>query len=471
MPDERDENDFELDVDLGLPIRVHLVGVGGPGMEPIAAVLAAQGHVVSGSDMVASAALIRLGALGVNVTVGHDAGVVDGVDLVVASTAVPLDNVEISAARDAGIRVSRRAGILRGISALRRTIAVAGTHGKTTTSAMLSLAMSDLSPSFIVGGELIEIGSGSVWDEDGEWLVIEADESDGTFLHLDPEIAVVTNVERDHLEHHGSFENLANAFRRFLGGASGSKLVCADDEWASRIGSEFDATAYGTAEEADYRIIDVEYHRASASFSIAHDSTTTDRIDLPVPGIHNVRNAAAAFAAGHLAGARSERLVAALAKFAGVARRFEFRGEASGVTFVDDYAHLATEVSATIAAARAGGWGRVVAVFQPHRYSRTADVWPDFADAFLDADLTVFTGIYPAGETPREGVTGMLLVRAVLDSHPWANVGYLPTRDQLRRYLGAVLRPGDICLSMGAGDLTLLVDELIADLDARAEMS
>ncbi len=437
-------------------------------MNPIAAVLAAQGHTVSGSDMKDSAGLARLRALGVEISVGHDARLVDGVDVVVRSTAVPDHNIEIRAARDAGTPVARRAGILHGISGLRRTIAVAGTHGKTTTSSMLSLAMveADLYPSFIVGGDLNEIGSGSVWDDTGEWFVIEADESDGTFLHLDPEIAVVTNIERDHLEFHGSFEHLLDAFRDFLGGASGPCVVCADDEWASRLGSEFGAITYGTSEGADYRIVEVVHDKTSTSFGIEFDGRRISGVQLPIPGIHNVRNAVAAFVAAHLAGGDAERLVRALERFAGVARRFEFRGEAAGVTFVDDYAHLATEVAAAIAAAKAGGWRRVVAVFQPHRYSRTAEVWPDFADAFSEADLSVLTDIYPAGEPPRPGITGMLLVGAVLDAHPWSEVAYLPTRDQLRRHLLSTLAPGDLCLTMGAGDLTSLPDELIVGLEA-----
>ena len=445
-------------VDLSEPRRIHVVGVGGPGMNPIAAVLTAQGHEVSGSDMKDSSGLGRLRALGVDVTVGHDPSLIDDVDVVVRSTAIPDRNIELVAASDRGVPIARRAGVLHGISQLRRTIAVAGTHGKTTSSSMLSLAMveADLFPSFIVGGDLNEIGSGSVWDTNGEWFVVEADESDGTFLHLDPEIAVVTNVERDHLEFHGSFDNLLDAFRRFLRGATRQRVVCCDDEWAAALGAEVGAVTFGTAEGADYRIVDVVHHHTSTSFAIEIDGEPTDSVELPIPGLYNVRNAVAAFVAGHLAGGEPQKLLNALGRFAGVARRFEFRGEADGITFVDDYAHLATEVAEAISAARSGDWRRVVAVFQPHRYSRTADVWEDFADAFVQADLTVLTDIYPAGEPVRPGITGMLLVDGVLGAHPWSEVAYLPTRDQLRRHLVMTLSPGDLCLTMGAGDLTSL---------------
>lgn len=461
-----DEHSVEERVDLTSPLRVHVVGVGGPGMNPIAAVLAAQGHTVSGSDIEDSGGLERLRSLGVDVTIGHDASVVAGADVVVRSTAIPGDNVEVVAAEAAGIRVSQRAGVLCGISSLRRTVAVAGTHGKTTTSSMLALAMvsAGLSPSFIVGGHLNEVGSGSAWNPDGEWFVVEADESDGTFFHLDPEIAVVTNIERDHLEYHGSFENLLDAFRTFMSGASGPVLVCADDTWAMRLGREIDALSYGLDAAADYRVVDVAHSRRSTSFVIDYHGLRTDTIELPLPGIHNVLNAVAAFGAAHLAGGDSGAACRALASFAGVARRFEFRGDVEGVTFVDDYAHLGTEVAAAIAAARAGGWDRVVAVFQPHRYSRTEVVWRDFSDSFQEADLTVLTDVYPAGEQARPGITGMLLVGAVLDAHPWSRVSYLPTRDELRQYLIEVLRPGDLCLTMGAGDLTSLPDELMAEL-------
>jgi UDP-N-acetylmuramate--alanine ligase len=454
-------------LDLSRRRRIHVIGVGGPGMNPIAAVLAAQGHQVSGSDMKDSAGLARLRALGVDVTVGHDTALVNGVDVVVRSTAVPDRNIEVQAALAAGVPVLRRAAALEAISKLKTTVSVAGTHGKTTTTSMLAICLVDasLQPSFIVGGDVNDIGSGSVWNDDGEIFVVEADESDGTFLEIATGVAIVTNVERDHLEFHGSFESLIGAFRTFLANASGPRIVCADDEWSARLGAECGAITYGTADTADYQIIDTSFTQGLSTFSVRVQRNGGDvvvgPIGLPVPGVHNVRNACAALAAALELGADPDDVVTALGRFGGVARRFEFRGDAAGVTFVDDYAHLATEVAAAIDAGRTGGWKRVVAVFQPHRFSRTADVWQDFASAFVDADLTVLTDIYAAGEKPRPGVTGMLIADAVLDAHPFANVAYLPTRDQLRSYLLTVLRPGDLCLTLGAGDLTSLPDELI----------
>ncbi|HZI39768.1 MAG TPA: UDP-N-acetylmuramate--L-alanine ligase, partial [Acidimicrobiia bacterium] len=451
-----------MTLDLSQPHRLHVVGVGGAGMSAIAAVLAAMGHRVSGSDLKESAGLARLRALGVDVAVGHAAEHVDDVDAVTISTAVPPTNVEVEAARERGIPVLRRAEALAAVARTRRTVAVAGTHGKTTTASMLALVLVEagLRPSFIIGGEVNEIGTGAVWD-DGEWFVVEADESDGTFLELGTEAALVTNVEPDHLEHYGGFDALVAAFDRFLAEAPGPRVVGADDAMAARLGRAHGAVTYGTAEDADYRMVDVRTARSSVRFGIEHGGSPVGEVSLPVPGLHNARNACGALVTGLALGASFEAAARALARYGGVARRFQFRGERDGVTFVDDYAHLPTEVRAALAAARDGGWKRVVAVFQPHRFSRTEALWRDFADAFVDADVLVLTDVYAAGEAPRPGVSGKLLVHAVLDAHPTARVAYLPTRPEPVAYLRRLLRPGDVCLTLGAGDLTSLPDELL----------
>lgn len=450
-------------VDLSVPQRVHVVGVGGAGMSAIATVLATMGHRVTGSDLRASPALERLRAAGIEVAVGHRAENVGEVDAVTISTAVPATNPEVLAAAERGIPVLRRAEVLAAISATRRTIAVAGTHGKTTTSSMLALVLVEAGshPSFIVGGELNEIGTGALWDE-GEWFVVEADESDGTFLELPTEVAVVTSVEPDHLEHYGGREALVDAFDRFLAAAR-VRVVCADDEGAVRLRAAGDAITYGTAEGATYRMVDVERLRASTAFAVEHEGRRIAEVRLPVPGLHNARNACAALVAGVAVGAEPGAAVRALARYAGVARRFQFRGERSGVTFVDDYAHLPTEVAAALGAAADGAWHRVVCVFQPHRYSRTASLWREFADAFTAADVLVVTDVYGAGEAPRPGVTGKLIVDAVLEAHPEQRLAYLPGRADLVPYLRRILRPGDLCLTLGAGDLTSLPAEFLSE--------
>ena len=449
-------------LDLSVPRRIHVVGAGGTGMSAIATVLASMGHQVSGSDLKPSPPLERLRALGVHVDVGHRAEQVDDVDAVTVSTAVADTNPEVVEARRRGIPVLRRAQALAAICATRRTVAVAGTHGKTTTSSMLALVLREggLRPSFIVGGELNEIGAGAVWEQ-SEWLVVEADESDGTFLELPVHGAVLTSVEPDHLEHHGSFDALVAGFDRFLAGAPGPRVACADDRLAATIGRAHDAVTYGTDGTADYRMVDLETGRAGASFTLEHGGQRLARVDLPVPGAHNARNACAALVTGLMLGVDVQAATAALARFAGVARRFQFRGERDGVVFVDDYAHLPGEVRSVLAAARSGGWRRVVAVFQPHRYSRVATLWRDFAGAFVDADLLVVTDIYPAGEAPRPGVSGRLVVNAVLDAYPAARVAYLPSQADAAAFLRRRLVPGDLCMTMGAGDLTALADDLL----------
>jgi UDP-N-acetylmuramate--alanine ligase len=454
----------EAPIDLATPRRIHVVGVGGAGMSAIAGVLASMGHTVSGSDLKASAGLARLEGLGVAVHVGHDAAnLPPGADAVAISTAVPERNPEVAAARHQGVPVLRRAEILAAITATRRTVAVAGTHGKTTTASMLAVVLVEagLRPSFIVGGEVNEIGSGAAWD-DGDWLVVEADESDGTFLELDCEVAVVTSVEPDHLDHFGSFAAVEAAFDRFLGQATGSGVACADDPVAARLAAAHGAVTYGTAGGARYRVVVDETGRHGSRFTIDHDGRALGQVTLPVPGLHNVRNAAAAVVTALGLGVDFAAAARALAGFGGVARRFQFRGERDGVTFVDDYAHNPGKVRAALAAAAAGGWARVVCVFQPHRYSRTETLWPDYADAFVDADVLVVTDVYAAGEAPRPGVTGRLVVQAVLDAHPQARVAYLPRRADQVAYLRRLLRPGDLCLTLSAGDLTSLPDELLA---------
>jgi UDP-N-acetylmuramate--alanine ligase len=453
--------------DLSVPRRVHVVGVGGAGMSAIASVLAAMGHRVSGSDLKASPGLDRLAALGVEVHVGHDAEYVGAADLVAVSTAIPTRNPEVRAAIERGIPVLRRAEILSAIVALRRTVAVAGTHGKTTTASMLALVLVEagLQPSFIIGGEVNEIGSGAMWGR-GDLFVVEADESDGTFVELGAEAVVVTNIEPDHLEHYGGFEPLREAFMRFATDAPGPRVLCADDPESAALATTLrqrglDVTTYGTHPHADHRIVDPQSGRSGTKMRVVpRDGSGAIEIELPVPGMHNARNAVAALVTAVALGADVDCARAALARYGGVARRFEFRGEVGGVTFVDDYAHLPTEVAAAIAAARDGEWGRVVCVFQPHRYSRTESLWTTFADAFEGADVVAVTDVYPAGERPRPGVTGKLIVNAVLDAHPWHRVAYLPRRSDVLAYLTAELRPGDLCLTLGAGDLTSLPTEV-----------
>ncbi len=302
-----------------------------------------------------------------------------------------------------------------------------------------------------------------MWDS-GEWLVVEADESDGTFLRLRPEIAVVTSLEPDHLEHYGGFEELRASFERYVGEAAHA-VVFADEPVAAGLGSVArpGSVLFGRSEQARLAVRDVEGRRGNVSWSLTYGEADLGRFELPMPGEHNALNASAAVAAGLLIGVEPDAARRAIARFAGVARRFEFRGERHGVTFVDDYAHLPGEVRAMLSAARQGGFGRVVAVFQPHRYSRTQSLADQFADAFEEADVVIVTAVYASGEAARPGVSGQLVVDAVLTSHPGADISYVPDHEGLLARLRQILRPGDLCLSLEAGDLAGLPDEMQAD--------
>jgi UDP-N-acetylmuramate--alanine ligase len=453
-------------LDLSVPRRVHVVGVGGAGMSAIAEVLAAMGHDVTGSDLKPSAGLERLEALGVAVTVGHAAANLGQAELLTRSTAVPDRNPECRAAAEAGIPVLSRADVLTAICAQRSTVAVAGTHGKTTTASMLALVLrqAGVRPSFIIGGDVNEIGTGAAWDS-GDLLVVEADESDGTFVRLPRSAAVVTNVEPDHLDHHGGYRELLAAFRRFVEETGGPVIVGVDDPDGAHLVASTDAVGIGTAEGADWRITDVGEAWEGVRFTLTAPDGDRLPLSLPVPGLHNARNAACAAAISRLLGMPSDPIIEGLGNFGGVARRFEHRGSSGGVEFVDDYAHLPTEVRATIAAASSGSWRRLVAVFQPHRYSRTEALWSDFGNAFEGADRIYVTDVYPAGEAPRPGVSGQLIVDAVERAFPGTDIHYIQRREELVVALADDLVAGDLCLTMGAGDLTSVPDEVRGRLD------
>ncbi len=455
--------------DLSRPRRVHLVGAGGAGMSAIGSVLLAMGHHVSGSDSVDSPALKSLGQLGADIHVGHDPTWIGAADVVARSTAIPDDDLELLDATRRGLRIWRRSELLAAVCSQRRTAAVSGTHGKTTTSSMLALVLSagGLNPSMVVGGDIVGVGSGAGWDPLGEWLVVEADESDGTFLELGAEAVVVTSVEPDHLDFYGSEEAMRAAFARFVRDAAGPAVLCLDDPGAAAL-AELDRSGpsitYGVTDAADLNIVDVALGRGEARFSLSVGGQSVGPILLSVPGLHNIRNATAALGLAHALGVGWEVGAAGIGRYRGVARRFEVRGERDGVTYVDDYGHLPAEISATLSAAHAGGWDRIVTVFQPHRYSRTEALWQQFGAAFAESDVVFVTDIYPAGEQPRPGITGELIVRAIRAADPSADVRYAPTLDAVLPLIRQELRPGDLCLTLGAGDITTLSGRLMANV-------
>jgi UDP-N-acetylmuramate--alanine ligase len=461
-------------MDLSQPLRVHIVGIGGAGMSAIATILASMGHTVTGSDQQDSNVLDRLRAVGIGVIIGHAASNVPAdANAVAISSAVRPDNVEVIAATEADIAVVRRAEVLAALCAIKRTIAVAGTHGKTTTTSMLALILVEagLRPSFLVGGQLNRMGSGVAWT-DSEWFVVEADESDGTFLEIDAEAVVVTSIEADHLDHYGSLGAIEAAFGQFLSRARGLRVVSADDAGAARVAGAVAGSSpstatitYGRSESSTFRIVDAKLDRTTVSFGLEVGGNSLGVVALPVPGLHNASNAAAAIVTAMQVGVPFDVAARALAGYAGVARRFQFRGERDGITFVDDYAHNPGKIQAVLAAAHAGGWDRVVAIFQPHLYSRTADLAGAFGRSFGDADLIIVTDVYGAREDPRPGVTGQLIVDAINASSPRARVVFVPGRGELAARVWPLLQPGDLCLTLGAGDITLLPDELLSFTD------
>jgi len=447
----------------GGPRRFHIIGIGGAAMNGIAALLIAMGHRVSGSDLKNSPVLERLSRLGARTFVGHDSSNVGDADFVAFSSAVKPGNVELEEARRRGIPALSRAEVLAAICGSRRTLAVSGTHGKTTTTAMLAAVLTEagFDPGYLVGGELPGGGGGARWSS-GSWFVVEADEADGTFLRLGAEGVVVTNVEPDHLDYFGDEASLADAFEAFVAQAPGPRVVCSDDARASVLARTLPGVvSYGTSAPSSYRISSVQLSAGGSRFEVSGNGSSIGHFELSVPGLHNVRNATAALAMAVEVGAAPGAARSALGRYSGVGRRFELRGSRDGITYIDDYAHNPGKVRATIAAAQQGQWERIVAVFEPHRYSRTAALWREFADAFDGADALVVTGLYPAGEEPLPGVSGRLVADAVSASHPGLQVEYAETRPDLVGVLRRVLRPGDLCLTMGAGDLTTLPSELL----------
>jgi len=457
-------------VDLSLPRRLHVVGVGGPGMSAIAIVLAEMGHDVSGSDIRDQPVLDRLRAAGVTVHVGHHRSYVEGCDAVTSSTAVPASNIELRHAVELGIPTLRRAEMLASICARTRSVAVAGTHGKTTTTSMLMLTLAEagLAPSFVVGGDVSDAGTGAQWTG-SDLLVVEADESDGTHLELPVFATILTNIEVDHLDHYGSFAAIIESFDEYLGGVGGPKVVCADDPRCVELAARHAATTYGIGPGSDYRAVAVHPGAGSFRFEVEYGGSVLGQIELPLRGVHNVVNAVGAVAMATELGVPFDAAAAALGRFGGVARRFDVRGTDGGATFVDDYAHLPTEIASVIAAARGSGdsWKRVVAVFQPNRFNRMSVMSRDYADAFVDADVVVLTEIYSSGTTPIPGVTGRLVVDAVLDNHPDARVVWLPHREDMISFLAGEVSEGDVCISMGCGDIATLPEEVIARRAAR----
>ena len=458
--------------DLTRPRRIHVVGIGGPGMNAIAQVLCEMGHQVSGSDIHESGVLDRLRALGVSIIVGHDASAVQNCDLVTASTAIPVANIELVAAAAQSVPVLSRAQMLRAICTLKQSVGVAVTHGKTTTSAMLMhiLTTAGLQPSFVIGGDVHGLDVGAGW-RNGKHLVVEADESDSTHLSLPLFGSILTNVDVDHLDHFATFERIIESFTQYVKNIDGPRVICADDAVCAKIASTHACRTYGMSIVSDVRAVNVVLADGSSRFDIElRQSGSTEKhdlvgaVELPLRGEHNVLNATAALTMAMELGVEFGIASHALSSFRGVARRFDLRGVDEGVTFVDDYAHLPNEIIAMLRGARdaTDKWDRVVAVFQPNRFNRMSVMSAAYANAFNDADVVVITDIYSSGTTPIPGVTGKLVVDAIKNNHPDKRVEWIAQREDLVIFLASTLTSGDLCISMGCGDVAQLPDEVIS---------
>ncbi|MBO2943944.1 UDP-N-acetylmuramate--L-alanine ligase [Paenibacillus sp. F411] len=438
--------------------HVHFIGIGGYGMSAIARVMLEMGYKVTGSDVASQELTEKLAAKGAQIYIGHTAEQIQGADLVVYSTALSRDNVERVAAEEQNIPVLHRAQMLARLLNERKGIAVAGAHGKTTTSSMISTVLEDcgVDPTFIIGGEIMNVGTNAKAGQ-GEYVVAEADESDGSFLQYYPWLGVVLNIEADHLENYdGDFNQLKAAYVQFLSQIreDGTAVVCADDENIRAILPElkYQATTYGIHHDAEYSARDLVLGDRQVSFTMLHGEEVMGTIRLSVPGKHNVYNAMATVITCMKAGVPFEEIAQSIIKFNGAKRRFQVLGEINDILVIDDYAHHPTEIEATISAAKATG-KRIVAVFQPQRYSRTFFLLDAFSRAFGDADEVIITDIYaPAGEKQIEGITSAKLAELIVQNSN-AGARYLSTKDEVLEDLKGRVAPGDLVLTMGAGDI------------------
>ena len=451
--------------------RVHFVGIGGSGMSGIAEVMLSLGYQVQGSDLKNNASVQRLKNLGATVVIGHDEKNICGADAIVVSSAVDESNPEVAAAREQLLPIVQRAEMLAELMRFRYSIAVAGTHGKTTTTSLVAsvLAEGGLDPTFVIGGRLKSADSNARLGQ-GEYLVAEADESDASFVHLKPMLAIVTNIDADHMStYDGDLDKLRTAFVEFLHNLPfyGLAILCADDpgvnEVLGRVGRSM--VTYGIDSEADIRAEDIEFSEGLTRFRVVRpDKDEALDISLRLPGLHNVRNALAAIAVAQELQISDQAVIDALQNFEGIDRRFQNQGEVETtngrVMLVDDYGHHPTEIAATIEAARAG-WPdkRIVLAFQPHRYSRTRDLLDDFATVLSEADVVIVLEVYAAGEDAIAGADGRAIARAVR-SRGGVEPIFVEELDDLAEILGSVLADGDLVLTMGAGDIGVLAARL-----------
>jgi UDP-N-acetylmuramate--alanine ligase len=459
--------------------RIHFVGIGGIGMSGIAEVLLNLGYKVSGSDLKSSGVTQRLASLGAIVFEGHRSENVAGAEVVVVSSAVKDDNPEIVEAREQHIPVIQRAEMLSELMRLKYGIAIAGMHGKTTTTSMVAavLAAGNLDPTIIVGGRIDAIGSNARLGK-SQYLVAEADESDRSFLRLSPILAVVTNIDREHMDCYRNMRDVRRAFLDFMDRVPfyGMVVVCNDDPQLRRLFPQIRrrTLTYGIRKGSDFRIKPLDKVGTAGEkpclsrFQVTYRGESLGEFRLQVPGTHNVLNATAAIAVGIGLDLRPEQIASALENFRGVDRRFQLRGKVGGVSVIDDYGHHPTEIRATLAAARQCGFSKIHVIFQPHRYTRTRDLFDEFATAFEDADTLAILDIYAASESPIEGITGLSLAAQIGEARG-KETRYIPSFSQAAEEVAQAAQPGDMILTLGAGSVSQLGPMVLERLQNKEE--
>lgn len=452
--------------------HIHLVGIGGSGMNGIAEVLLNLGYKVSGSDMNETEVIQRLRNAGGHITIGHSSSNIKGAQVVVISSAVSAHNIEVVAARSASIPVIQRAEMLAELMRLKYGIAIAGAHGKTTTTSMISsiLASAGLDPTVVIGGKLNSLGSNAKLGQ-SEFLVAEADESDGSFLKLSPTIAIVTNIDAEHLDYYHDIESIRKTFLNFINKVPfyGVSILCADDANIRSIlhAVEKRYITYGINNRADITVADIEMMSGRSKFRVLYKGMDMGKFELSLPGVHNISNALSGIGVAVELDINIDEVKKALRDFSGVERRFQIVGtiDPQDILVVDDYGHHPTEIKATLSAAKAGWGRRTVVLFQPHRYTRTRDLMNEFAVAFGNADLLVVTDIYPAGEKPVEGVSAEKLCNTIIE-HGHKNVLFVPDKKTIPEKVKELMRPGDMVITLGAGDIWKVGREIIGKLES-----
>lgn len=452
---------------------IHFVGIGGIGMSGIAEVLLNLGYKISGSDAQQSDTTLRLEKLGAVVAIGHSAQNIGNADVVVTSTAVKAANPEVVEAHLRNIPVIPRAEMLAELLKMKFSVAVSGSHGKTTTTSMVAtiLAGGGLDPTMVIGGKLASIGSNARLG-DGEIIVAEADESDGSFLKLSPTIAVITNIDREHLDYYPGITEIKDAFLKFANIVPfyGCTVMCNDNEYVREIAPQIKrrTITYGIEHAADYRAQEIEFRGSKTNYSLSYKEDMMGEIELNVPGMFNVYNSLAAIAVGRELELDLPAIRKGLASFHGVHRRMEIKGQAGGIIVVDDYGHHPTEVKETLAAARNVWKERRIVVFQPHRFTRTRALFDEFTHAFTDADVLILNDIYPASEEPIAGVNSEVLSSAIKKTgHP--HVEYIAKAEDTIEYLLNIVRPGDAVFTLGAGSVYKIGEAFLKQLAAREE--